>query len=40
MFAKNERGDVFHTYSTYNRGIEAMNGAFGYFDVLPKGRAW
>jgi predicted dithiol-disulfide oxidoreductase (DUF899 family) len=40
VFAKNEEGDIFHTYSTYNRGIEAMHGAFGYFDLLPKGRAW
>jgi len=32
--------EVFHTYSTYNRGIEALNGAMGYFDLLPKGRAW
>ena len=40
VFMKDEGGDLFHTYSTYNRGIEAMNGAFGYFDLLPKGRAW
>lgn len=40
VFARNDSGEVFHTYSTYNRGIEAMNGAFGYFDLLPKGRAW
>ena len=40
VFAKNEEEVIFHTYSTYNRGIEAMNGAFGYFDLLPKGRAW
>ena len=40
VFAKNDNGEVFHTYSTYNRGIEAMNGALGYLDLLPKGRAW
>ncbi len=40
VFAKNAAGEIFHTYSTYNRGIEALNGAFGYFDLLPKGRAW
>ena len=40
VFAKNAEGDIFHTYSTYNRGIEAMNGAFGYFDLLPNGRVW
>lgn len=40
IFVKDEQGELFHTYSTYNRGIEAMHGAFGYFDLLPKGRAW
>jgi len=39
VFYRNDEG-IFHTYSTYNRGIEAMNGAFGYFDLLPKGRPW
>lgn len=36
VFAKTEAG-VFHTYSTYNRGIQQMNGAFGYVDLLPFG---
>lgn len=40
VFYKNDEGEIFHTYSAYNRGIEALNGAFGYFDLLPKGRAW
>jgi len=40
VFYKNEEGEIFHTYSAYNRGIEELNGAFGYFDLLPKGRAW
>ena len=40
VFQKDEAGSVFHTYSTYNRGIEALNGALGYADLLPKGRAW
>ena len=40
VFYKDADGAVFHTYSTYNRGIEAMNGALGYLDLLPKGRAW
>ena len=35
-----EGDQVYHTYSAYNRGIEELNGAFGYFDLLPKGRAW
>ena len=40
VFYRNDADEVFHTYSAYNRGIEAMNGAFGYYDLLPKGRAW
>ena len=35
-----EDGAIYHTVSVYNRGIEAMNGAFGYYDMLPKGRPW
>ncbi len=40
VFYRNDDGEIFHTYSAYNRGIEELNGAFGYFDLLPKGRAW
>ncbi len=40
VFSKAADGSVYHTYSSYNRGIEAINGAMGYFDLLPKGRAW
>lgn len=40
VFYRNEDDEIFHTYSAFNRGIEALNGAFGYFDLLPKGRAW
>lgn len=40
VFAKNDLGEVFHTYSCYNRGIEELNGSMGYLDLLPKGRAW
>lgn len=40
VFYRSDSGEIFHTYSTYNRGIEELNGAFGYFDLLPKGRAW
>jgi predicted dithiol-disulfide oxidoreductase (DUF899 family) len=34
VFARNEDG-IFHTYSAHNRGIQQMNGAFGYVDLLP-----
>lgn len=40
VFYRNGDGEIFHTYSAFNRGIEELNGAFGYFDLLPKGRAW
>jgi predicted dithiol-disulfide oxidoreductase (DUF899 family) len=38
IFARDKRGDVFHTYSTYARGIEVVNGAYAFLDLLPKGR--
>jgi predicted dithiol-disulfide oxidoreductase (DUF899 family) len=38
VFYKNERGEVFHTYSCYARGIEPMNGAYQWLDLMPKGR--
>ena len=38
VFAKNEAGEVFHTYSTYARGDEAFIGAFSFLDLVPKGR--
>jgi predicted dithiol-disulfide oxidoreductase (DUF899 family) len=31
-------GAVFHTYSTYDRGVEQLMGTFGYLDVAPLGR--
>ncbi|TQF14401.1 DUF899 domain-containing protein [Myxococcus llanfairpwllgwyngyllgogerychwyrndrobwllllantysiliogogogochensis] len=37
-FAKDERGDVFHTYGTYGRGIEVINTAYQVLDLVPKGR--
>jgi predicted dithiol-disulfide oxidoreductase (DUF899 family) len=30
--------DVFHTYSCYSRGIDMMNTAYHYLDLVPKGR--
>ena len=38
VFARNEAGDIFHTYSTYARGSETIVGAFNYLDMVPKGR--
>lgn len=31
-------GDVFHTYSTYGRGVEVMMGAYALMDLVPEGR--
>ncbi|MFS1513090.1 thioredoxin family protein [Chengkuizengella sp. SCS-71B] len=38
VFYKNEQGEVFHTYSTYSRGLDIVNGAYQYMDLVPKGR--
>ena len=38
VFAKNESGEVFHTYSTYSRGVDMLNVAYHYLDLVPKGR--
>ncbi len=38
VFCKDDAGDVFHTYSTYGRGVELMMGAYDFLDVTPKGR--
>lgn len=37
VFAKHE-GELFHTYSTYGRGVEALMGTYSYLDLVPKGR--
>src|SRR5437867_5169526 len=38
VFYKDETGDVFHTYSTYGRGLDALVGAYVILDMVPKGR--
>jgi predicted dithiol-disulfide oxidoreductase (DUF899 family) len=38
VFAKDARGDVYHTYSTYSRGLEALIGTYTVLDLVPKGR--
>ncbi len=38
IFARNEAGEVFHTYSTYARGDEILLGAFHWLDLTPRGR--
>lgn len=38
VFYKDENGDIFHTYSTYARGLEGGLGAYVFLDLVPKGR--
>jgi predicted dithiol-disulfide oxidoreductase (DUF899 family) len=38
VFYQNDAGDVFHTYSAYGRGVEAMMGTYRLLDLVPKGR--
>jgi len=33
-----EDGEVFHTYSTYARGLDALVGTYQFLDLVPKGR--
>jgi len=37
-FYKDAAGEIFHTYSTYARGVDSMNVTFQLLDLLPKGR--
>ena len=38
IFYKDPAGKVFHTYSTFARGIDMVNTAYNYLDLTPKGR--
>jgi predicted dithiol-disulfide oxidoreductase (DUF899 family) len=38
VFYRNENGDVFHTYSTYARGLDILVGTYNFLDLVPKGR--
>jgi predicted dithiol-disulfide oxidoreductase (DUF899 family) len=38
VFYKDPKGNIFHTYSTYARGIDMVNTAYHYLDLVPKGR--
>jgi predicted dithiol-disulfide oxidoreductase (DUF899 family) len=38
VFVKDKSGEVFHTYSTYARGLDILIGAYNYLDLVPKGR--
>ena len=38
VFYREKNGDIFHTYSCYARGLDAINGAYQLLDLMPKGR--
>jgi len=38
VFYKDEKGDLFHSYSTYGRGLDIFLGTYNFLDITPKGR--
>jgi len=38
VFFRDSSGEIFHTYSCYERGLDMMNAAYQYLDLVPKGR--
>ena len=38
VFHKDDSGTIYHTYSTYSRGLDMLNAAYHYLDIVPKGR--
>lgn len=38
VFYKGEAGEIFHTYSTYARGLDPLIGTYQFLDLVPKGR--
>ena len=38
VFFRDADGSVFHTYSTYGRGVERMMLTYRFLDILPQGR--
>ena len=37
-FCKDGAGNIFHTYSSYGRGLDMLIGAYNWLDLAPKGR--
>ena len=37
-FYRDAKGDVFHTYSSYARGIDMLNTTYHFLDLTAKGR--
>src|SRR5712672_3271008 len=38
VFYKDASGNIFHTYSSYGRGLDILIGAYNWLDIAPKGR--
>jgi predicted dithiol-disulfide oxidoreductase (DUF899 family) len=38
VFYRDKNGAVFHTYSTYARGLDLLVGAYNFLDLVPEGR--
>src|SRR3981081_155346 len=38
VFYKDGAGNIFHTYSSYSRGLDILIGAYNWLDLTPKGR--
>lgn len=38
VFYRDASGAIYHTYSCFARGIDMVNTAYQYLDLVPKGR--
>jgi len=38
VFYKDETGAIFHTYSSFSRGLDTFINAYHLLDIVPKGR--
>jgi predicted dithiol-disulfide oxidoreductase (DUF899 family) len=38
VFYKDEASSIFHTYSTYARGLDILVGTYNFLDLVPRGR--
>ena len=38
VFIKDDPGNIFHTYSSYERGLDLLIGAYNFIDLTPLGR--
>jgi predicted dithiol-disulfide oxidoreductase (DUF899 family) len=38
VFYRDQNSDLFHTYSTYGRGLDILIGTYNFLDLVPRGR--